>query len=88
MDQIVAELEKTVTLGRGIVLVILIITIMTLITIAGVRLVSFFNYAAVIVLLFLIAALTFYNFNFFSSGLGFSIQALFAGFFPSCHFPS
>ena len=35
MDQIVAELEKTVTLGRGIVLVILIITIMTLITIAG-----------------------------------------------------
>ena len=60
-------------------LALLIITIMTLITIAGVRLVSFFNYAAVIVLLFLIAALTFYNFNFFSSGLGFSIQALYAG---------
>src|SRR5512145_723688 len=38
-------------------LAFLTIIAMTLITIAGVRLVSFFNYAAVIVLLFLIAAL-------------------------------
>ena len=60
-------------------LAFLIITAMTLITVAGVRLVSFFNYAAVVILLFLIAALTFYNFNFFSSGLVFSINALFEG---------
>jgi amino acid efflux transporter len=60
-------------------LAFLIITAMTLITVAGVRLVSFFNYAAVAILLFLIAALTFYNFNFFSSGLVFSLQALFEG---------
>lgn len=60
-------------------LAFLIITAMTLITIAGVRLVSFFNYAAIAILLFLIAALTFYNFNFFSSGLVFSIQALIEG---------
>ncbi|AKB35945.1 hypothetical protein MSSAC_1355 [Methanosarcina siciliae C2J] len=60
-------------------LAFLLITVMTLITIAGVRLVSFFNYAAVAILLFLIAALTFYNFNFFSSGLEFSVQALFEG---------
>ncbi|WP_226990801.1 APC family permease [Methanosarcina acetivorans] len=60
-------------------LAFLLITVMTLITVAGVRLVSFFNYAAVAILLFLIAALTFYNFNFFTSGLGFSVQALFEG---------
>ncbi|MDM7919936.1 MAG: APC family permease, partial [Methanosarcina sp.] len=60
-------------------LAFLIITAMTLITVAGVRLVSFFNYAAVAILLFLIAALTLYNFNFFSSGLVFSLQALFEG---------
>lgn len=60
-------------------LAFLIITAMTLITVAGVRLVSFFNYAAVVILLFLIAALTFYNFNFFSSGMVFSINALFEG---------
>lgn len=57
-------------------LAFLIITVMAFITVAGVRLVSFFNYAAVAVLLVLITALTFYNFNFFSSGLAFSIQAL------------
>lgn len=56
-----------------------LITTMTLITVAGVRLVSFFNYAAVAILLFLIASLTLYNFNFFSIGLGFSVQALFEG---------
>lgn len=56
-----------------------IITAMTLITVAGVRLVSFFNYTAVAILLFLIAALTIYNFNFFSSGFVFSVQALFEG---------
>lgn len=60
-------------------LAFLLITVMTLITVAGVRLVSFFNYAAVAILLFLIAALTFYNFNFFTSGLEFSVQALFEG---------
>ncbi|WP_440947982.1 APC family permease [Methanosarcina sp. T3] len=60
-------------------LAFLLITVMTLITVAGVKLVSFFNYAAVAILLFLIAALTFYNFNFFSSGLGFSVQALLEG---------
>lgn len=60
-------------------LAFLTIIAMTLITISGVRLVSFFNYAAVIVLLFLIAAFTFYNFNFFSSGLDFSVKALFSG---------
>ena len=66
--------------GYGVhLLAFLIITVMTLITVAGVRLVSFFNYAAVVILLFLIAALTFYNFNFFSSGLVFSINALFEG---------
>lgn len=60
-------------------LAFLIITAMTLITVAGVRLVSFFNYAAVAILLFLVAALTFYNYNFFSSGLVYSIKALFEG---------
>jgi amino acid efflux transporter len=62
-------------------LAFLIITAMTLITVAGVRLVSFFNYAAVAIVLFLIAALTFYNFNFFSSGFVFSVQALFEGIY-------
>ncbi len=66
--------------GLGVhLLAFVVITAMTLITTAGVRLVSFFNYAAVVVLLFLIVALTFYNFNFFSSGLEVSIQALYEG---------
>ncbi|MFY1110788.1 MAG: APC family permease [Methanosarcinaceae archaeon] len=60
-------------------LAILIVTAMALITIAGVRLVSLFNYAAVVVLLFLIAALTYFNFEFFASGVGFSIEALSKG---------
>ncbi|AKB32284.1 Amino acid permease [Methanosarcina siciliae HI350] len=60
-------------------LAFLLITVMTLITVAGVRLVSFFNYAAVAILLFLITALTFYNFNFFSSGFEFSVRVLFEG---------
>jgi amino acid efflux transporter len=60
-------------------LAILIATAMTLITVAGVRLVSLFNYAAVAVLLFLIAALTYFNFEFFASGFGFSAEALSEG---------
>ncbi|MDD4497814.1 MAG: APC family permease [Methanosarcinaceae archaeon] len=55
---------------------ILLITLMTTITVAGVRVISIINYVAVAVLLFLIAALTFFNFNFFATGLGYSVQAL------------
>lgn len=55
---------------------ILLITVMTTITVAGVRVISLLNYAAVAILLFLIAALTFFNFDFFATGLSFSVQAL------------
>ena len=81
-----AELEKTVTLGRGIVLAILMVTILTLITIAGVRLVSFFNYAAVIVLLFLIAALPFITSISFPQGSDFQYRPYSQASFPPVTF--